>query len=131
MSNLIRYIQFDQQYHWEELINIFDTIIKGIINWRYHLRVPTLVGCSQVCLWCSQISGFTDHQFLWKKSIDAFLWPLSFHLSFLFISLELLSNLAGVNTDFIHILNTLLLSDDVRWISGWILYLFLNFEYKF
>ena len=48
-------------------------------------------------IWSNWISGFYDHQYLWKKLIYTFVWPLLFCLSFLFISWHLLSNFAGVH----------------------------------
>ena len=50
-----------------------------------------------MCIWSNWISRFFDHQYLWKKSIYTFVWPLLFCLSFLFISWHLLSNFAGVH----------------------------------
>ena len=69
------------------LIFCMDIIIEG----TGHLRITPLVGCDQ---WSNWFSGFFDDQYFWKESIDVFVWPLSIYLSFLFISLHLLPNLA-------------------------------------
>ena len=68
-----------------------EIFIKG----RQHVRLPSLVGSMQVCLWSSWILRFFYHQYLWKESNVTFVWTLSFCLYFLFISLPLLSSLAG------------------------------------
>ena len=40
-----------------------------IINRKWYLRLPLMVGCGQVCLLSNQIARFFDQQYLCKESI--------------------------------------------------------------
>ena len=40
-----------------------------IINRKWYLRLPLMVGCGQVCLLSDQIARFFDQQYLCKESI--------------------------------------------------------------
>lgn len=74
----------------------------------YFWKLPLLIVCGQLCFWSNRIPGFLDNQYLWIESIDTFVWPFSFYIYFLFISLNLLSNLVQV-----HLVRTF-------WWSFWI-----------
>ena len=43
-----------------------------------------MVGFDQVCLRFNQILGFFDHRYLWKESIDTFVWNFHFLIFFSF-----------------------------------------------
>ena len=43
--------------------------MKFIIKARY-LRLPVVIGYGELCVLSNQISGFFDHQCLWKKLIN-------------------------------------------------------------
>ena len=52
----------------------------------------TTLGFGQLCFWANKIPGFFCHQYVWKKSIDTFVWPLTiFFVYFLYF----LSNVLG------------------------------------
>ena len=38
------------------------------LNGRKDLKLPLLIGCSQLCLSLNQIAGLFDHQYMSKKS---------------------------------------------------------------
>ena len=39
-----------------------------------HLRLSLLVGCGRLCLSSNQITGFFDHEFVWKELINIFVF---------------------------------------------------------
>ena len=41
---------------------------------KWHLRLPLLVKFDQLCLSSIPIAGFFDHQYLWKESINVFVF---------------------------------------------------------
>ena len=56
------------------------------------MKLPFLLGWSQVWFWSNKTLWLFNNHHLWKEPSDTFVWPLSF----LFISLHLLTNLAGI-----------------------------------
>ena len=54
----------------------------------------TTLGFGQLCFWANKIPGFFCYQYVWKKSIDTFVWPLTiFFVYFLYF----LSNVLEVH----------------------------------
>ena len=47
-----------------------------ILKERQYLRLQLLVQYGHVYFWANLIPEFFDRQYLWKKSIDNFVWPL-------------------------------------------------------
>ena len=65
-------------------------VILVLIKRKWHLRLPPLG------FRANQIPRFFDHQYLWKESIDTFVWPLSVFFIYLYPRI-FLSNIAGVH----------------------------------
>ena len=52
------------------LEGITDFLHGGDYQGNVASKIPTLIGYSKLCLSSNQISGFFDHQYPWKESID-------------------------------------------------------------
>ena len=67
---------------------IFVFCMKIDTKGRYHLRVPLLVRCGQLCLLSSQIAGLFDHQYLCRYNLifSCYFRRLSFFLQLVRVS---------------------------------------------
>lgn len=83
-------------FHWVlPVVSVSATSLGRINSYLWHgnmqkqvVSKTTTLGWMwpDMCHWSNRIPRFDDHQYLWKVSMDTFVWPLSFVFSYSFYS---------------------------------------------